>query len=655
MLVPTPARAAAFASVAASLLALTAAPAQASIAPATPIDGPSSAILGVDGVAMSEDGTGGLVYRKRVNGRVNVFVSRFTAKGWQAPQRVDVGQAYNSSWPAIGAGDGGRLVVTWIHEFGGGVQNRMYSAVLGPGATRFQPPIALDLDVREGLDAYPSLSMSRGGAAYLAYRVVLSRQDPNLPPGTIDADIRLARFQGSYWSVLGNPVDRNAVQPMRAPTPTNGPQVATDVNGNAVVAWSEPDDDLIDRVYARRVFGQTLGFVLQVSPGTDPGAPGRPLRAGPDQFALATSPFGEAAVAYRQQPASGASFTRPRAYVNLLPSIFAEKAGTFIGVKAVDTGTADGPGEALGPVSVAVDDEGGFEAGIGIGTAALVVGGDETSVGAPVRLDDGSSAGAPDPLVERGRGGALAAAFRLAAASGAAGVGLLERGSDGTPTTQTVATEAGGPVRTLLAAGSGLGDAAVAFLQGEDAGTTLAATVVDAPPADFSAATPPDWVNDAEVELAWDAAPAAIGRVTYELLIDGEAVASNLKGLKSTVKASAVGDGDHQVTVTATDSADQSTSTPVASLKLDRTPPKVRAAVVRRARRATVTLSDGAKGDVSGVAAGTSSVRWGDGKRSSGQRTLRHRYARPGSFKITVTARDKAGNTRVTGKAVRVG
>jgi len=157
VLVPTPARVAAFAAAVAFALILTP-PAGASIAPATPIDGPSSAILGVDGVAMSEDGTGGLVYRKRVNGRTNVFVSRFTAKGWQPPQRVDVGQGFNSSFPAIGAGDDGRLVVTWIHEFGGAIQNRMYSAVLGPGATRFQGPIALDLDVREGLDAAPSLA-----------------------------------------------------------------------------------------------------------------------------------------------------------------------------------------------------------------------------------------------------------------------------------------------------------------------------------------------------------------------------------------------------------------------------------------------------------------------------------------------------------------
>ncbi|MEJ7786148.1 MAG: PKD domain-containing protein, partial [Solirubrobacteraceae bacterium] len=268
---------------------------------------------------------------------------------------------------------------------------------------------------------------------------------------------------------------------------------------------------------------------------------------------------------------------------------------------------------------------------------------------------DGSSTGAPDPLVERGRRGALAAAFRLADASGAAGVGLLERPSDDNPAKLIVATEGGGPVRTLLSAGSDLGDAAVAFLQGEESGATIAATAIDAPPAAFSAATPPDYVNDATVELAWDAAPSAIGSVTYEVLIDGEAVASKLKGLKSRVKASAIGDGDHQVTVTATDSGDQSTSTPVASLKLDRTPPKVRTSLNRRARRATVVLSDGAKDDTSGVAVGSSTVSWGDGRRASGRRTLKHRYARAGTFRITVTARDKVGNRRVVRKVVRVG
>ena len=60
---------------------------------------------------------------------------------WRAPQRVDVGQSFDSSWPAIGAGNGGRLVVTWVHEFGFGT-DRLFSASLDPGAHRFQAPDA---------------------------------------------------------------------------------------------------------------------------------------------------------------------------------------------------------------------------------------------------------------------------------------------------------------------------------------------------------------------------------------------------------------------------------------------------------------------------------------------------------------------------------
>ncbi len=55
------------------------------ILPATTIDGPSEEIVGFGGVAMAEDGTGGLVYLKRVDGVPHVFVSRYRrrATGWR--------------------------------------------------------------------------------------------------------------------------------------------------------------------------------------------------------------------------------------------------------------------------------------------------------------------------------------------------------------------------------------------------------------------------------------------------------------------------------------------------------------------------------------------------------------------------------------------
>src|SRR5271166_4423905 len=71
--------------------------ARAVILPAVTIDGPSEEIVGFGGVAMAEDGTGGLVYLKRVDGIAHVFVSRYVDGHWLAPIRVDTGDQYAAS------------------------------------------------------------------------------------------------------------------------------------------------------------------------------------------------------------------------------------------------------------------------------------------------------------------------------------------------------------------------------------------------------------------------------------------------------------------------------------------------------------------------------------------------------------------------------
>ena len=75
--------------------------------------------------------------RRRPHAHLRRAVRR---RGWRAPQRVDAGQRFDSSWPAIGAGNGGRLVVAWVQEFGP-ASDRLYSASLDPGARRFQAPV----------------------------------------------------------------------------------------------------------------------------------------------------------------------------------------------------------------------------------------------------------------------------------------------------------------------------------------------------------------------------------------------------------------------------------------------------------------------------------------------------------------------------------
>ena len=87
------------------------------ILPATTIDGPSEDIVGFGGVAMAEDGTGGLVYLKRVDGVPHVFVSRYVEGHWLTPIRVDTEEPFAASWPRIGAAEGGELIVVWATPF----------------------------------------------------------------------------------------------------------------------------------------------------------------------------------------------------------------------------------------------------------------------------------------------------------------------------------------------------------------------------------------------------------------------------------------------------------------------------------------------------------------------------------------------------------
>jgi len=627
--------------------ALLAIPARAGaiVGAATTIDGPSSDIVGVDGIAMAQDGTGGLVYTKRAGGHVHVFVSRFDGRRWLGPRQVDAGQSFDSSWPAIGAGDGGRLVVTWIQQFGAGEQDRMYSASLDPGTSVFQLPVAIDLDVREGLDAWPSLSMSAGGAAYLVYRVVLRQTAPDLPPGTDDADIRIQRYSGSFWSALGQPVDRIQAQPMMVATAFNGPQVATDVNGNAVVAWQEPDDQLIPRVYARRVFGGVLGNVLQASPSTVGGAP---LNAGADQLSLGLSPFGEAIVGMRQLPDPRSPWTRARALVNMLPNSLADGAGAFVGARPVDGGGANGPAGALGPVSASVDDTGQLDALFGLDTRVLNAGGDENDVAPPLRIDDGSGHGPPDPLVVHGAEGTVAAAWKVQqGASG--GVGLYERDVDGTPFLRVDSAAAGGPIQTVRLAGSPLGSALAGFLQGNDAGKQVGAASIEVPPGRFSVVTPADWTRAKRVRLSWDQAVSTDGRVTYDVQVDGQDVADGLRRRSQLLTADDAGDGSHDVTVVANDADGQTTTSVASQLLIDRSAPRVR---IGRARGGgvRVRVSDGVRGQCSGTTAVT--ISWGDGRRSHGRRGAAHRYATGGRHRIVVSVRDEAGNRRVVRKAV---
>ena len=135
--------------------------ARAALAPASLIDGPSATIIDVDGAAMAPDGTGGIVYRKLVAGQPHVFVARFLEGAWQPPLQVDGGQPFAATFPAIAAGDGGRLLVVWAEPYavfgsGGETRYQLMSSELQPGAGQFGPAQQIDpKDIGNGTAAYP--------------------------------------------------------------------------------------------------------------------------------------------------------------------------------------------------------------------------------------------------------------------------------------------------------------------------------------------------------------------------------------------------------------------------------------------------------------------------------------------------------------------
>jgi hypothetical protein len=624
------------------------------------VDGPSADVLEAGDAAMSEDGSGGIVYLRKVDGRNHVFVAQFAGGAWRPPQRVDVGQNFDSSWPRIGAGDGGRLLVTWVQEFGV-ESDRMFSATMDPGATSFQAPVPVDFNVGEATSTYPDLAMNRGGQAFLVYRVVTD-VSPSNPQGYVGADVRVARYGARLWSVLGTPIDRNIATPVRLPTAENAPEVGIDIQGQGAVAWQEPDDEFVDRVWVRRLFGATVGIPIQASPSSWEGAP---LRGPADAFSLDVAGFGQTAVAFRQQPGQASKLTAPRSMVNEMPDVFSESAQKFAGPQLVDGGARG----ALGPPSVGVDPRGLYLSGFSDGPAALLADGDEAAPIGVARIDEGASSVPGNPLVDLAESGAGVAAW--VEQRGATGlVSVQERRADGVDESTALSAPAGGEVSGLVMGGSGLGDAIVAWRQGNGDGAQLAVAVVDAPPDPFLALLPNGWQRKRKVKVAWDRSPNAVGGVRYSVSVDDEPVREGLRTLSTVLKPDDLGNGRHRIQVFATDDLGQETGSRSGTLLVDRRPPQVK--LRRKGRRLTVVVTDGSKktastlrkssvkigfGERGGAAASASAAGRPKGRKKGKAPTVResHVYKGSGRFRIRVGARDRAGNRTSWTKVVRIG
>ncbi|HEY5287501.1 MAG TPA: PKD domain-containing protein, partial [Solirubrobacteraceae bacterium] len=579
-----------------------------------------------------------------------IFASQYVEDKWGAPQRVDAGEKFESSFPAIAAGEGGRLVVVWANHYSS-TTDGLFSATMDPGSTGFQPPVPVDLNIGQATGTYPSVAMDLSGDAYISYRVITAvsgPSTPNIPPGYVQDEIRLAHYNGQYWNSLGQPLNRDAAQPVPQPTALNSPQVAIDLTGEGLLAWQEPDDNFINRIYARRIFGLVPGNILDVSPTT---YNGHQLNGAADELSVDFAGFGEGAIAWRQEPAPGSGFTHPRVFVGEIPSSFSPKGSAFGTAKPVEgPASGEGPPEGVGPLSMAVDAEGAFDVGYGTGDQSFDGNGSETALGTPIRLDAGSEVPG-DPVLTRADDGALAAAWKVQI-HGAGAVAVLERRADGTPNRAIVAAPHGGAVGQLALGGSHRGDAIFGFLQGSGANTQIAAVVVRAPPGAFVADTPNGWVKAKRIPLQWEVPLAGSGKITYAILVDDREAVEGVTGNEYLLNSEQVGNGVHSIQIEATDALGQVVDSVPATLKVARTGPSV--SVRARGARVTVRLSERPKGESPGVKQSSVRVGFGDGASAHGSTTLEHVYTRAGTYTIVVSASDKTGNKTTIRRRVKV-
>ncbi len=627
-------------------------PAEAVILPGVTLAGPSPEIVGFGGVAMAEDGTGGVVYLQRVDGVAHVFVSRFIGGRWLEPIQVDRGQSFGASWPRIGASDGGQLVVVWATPFAtekdeGSERpvDELLGSTLDPGSSEFGEAVIVDPDIGDATGTSPEIAMSSTAQADVVYRVINSAGDiPQLHPGDVDEEVRVAHYQGERWLDLGA-INRDTGISMRPPTQANAPQIAINRTGQAVVVWQEPEISGVARIWARRLFGANADYVLPVSATSFNGAP---INTEADAPSVSMTLLGQADVAYRQAGGPGSSLPGPRIFLNSLPDGESESGAMFTGAIVADNAVAGGAAAKIGPPSIDIDEHREprvlYDAN---GVPRVVEGNDKglsgtLSLGPPFTGPEQPAASVVNPA-----GGGVSA-WASIEPSGTPAVAVREDFPGGAVQTALVGGGAGGPIGELAVGRSSLGDGLIAFQQGSIGNAAIVASVATAPPAELILSSPKGWIKPSQALVSWAPAESADGPITYHVVLDGHELAVPPGATELRLDARRLGNGTHELALLATDIDGQSTLSAPSSLQIDGGPPAVKLA--RSGRRVTVRISD----PYSGVNTSSVYVSFGDGTDARGKKLLVHTYLRPGIYTVIVRARDQLGNTGVVREPVDI-
>jgi hypothetical protein len=611
---------AAVACVAAWLVA--AAPAEAqSPEPGAPvtIDGPSPDIVGLSGTSIARDGTGGVVYLKKVLGIQRVFVSRLLGGVFQVPEQLDASLGGPSSQPVIAAGNGGVLLVAFVNAGQLYVVDR-----LSAGAPSGGP-----LPLAAGASS-PAISMSNFGKAYLSFTT----------GGAGSHDVRAAFFSQGAWAVEPVPLDAHAGGD--AGTGTARSDVATAGDGVGIVAWGEGG-----HIFTRRIRGTSPSVVVEQADA--PGLGGwNELTS--DQPSIGTG--GDSSyvtVAFHEVFASGAQQQSRVLMRRLRGSVYESLTGPDGLVTAGASGAVQ-PGVAVteygrGFVTSARDDTNQV--------FAMALGSNDAP-GPVAQVDSLPNASAPDPVP------ALAGLFADLVVwqhdPGASGLPEIRAryspGRNGLGPEMVLSDPSLGAtdaVRGLVAGGDTNGNAFAAWVQGTGAGTRLAARLLYVPPGSLAPASKLAYARGRRPILSWSPARDQWGPVGYSLVLDGKVIAQ-IAGTAVHVPL-ALPDGPHTWSVIAGNPGGLTRSSSQATIWVDTVAPVTKLALTGTKQvgshlRAHVTYTDAPPPEPRRAASGvvTVQIKWGDGSRFHIAHWSQHAYKRAGRYTITIVVKDAAGN-----------
>jgi len=217
----------------------------------------------------------------------------------------------------------------------------------------------------------------------------------------------------------------------------------------------------------------------------------------------------------------------------------------------------------------------------------------------------------------------------------------------------------------LFTGGDRAGDAAAAWVQGAAGQHSIVVAQVFQPPGQPAPGASFAYSTSANPVVVWSPSGNPWGPVNYAISVDGAPVAQTPS--TSLRVPAALTDGPHRWQVGAVNLGGVVTAGPTATVWVDTTPPRVLLALGGRGRaraqalvRLRIAASDPSNPSQPGArASGLAKIRirWGDGhSRLVHRRVSRssHKYARPGLYRLIVSATDHAGNTTSIAHYVRI-